>query len=551
MFDDVVGGAGSAGCVLANRLSAGGRTVALLEAGPPANRSFQVRAPGMYLSLFRSPLDWGFRTEPQRHVDDRAIYYPRGKLLGGSSSTNAMIYIRGHRANYDEWRDLGNPGWGYADVLPYFKRSEDNPRGPSEYHGRGGPLAVEDGPASAAARAFVEATAARCEVGINPDFNGPEQAGAGLYQHTVRDGQRWDTATAFLDPARGREHLTVITDALVTRLILDGDRVIGVRARIGGVERAITGRETILAAGAIGSPQLLLLSGIGAPDELHAVGVEPRHTLPGVGKHLEDHLNIYLVYEAAACSGVHKLSRPRFLAWSAEYLLGRGGPLAASPVEAGAFVRARPAALPDTQLFFVPYGLPAPNLDRDRGLFGGRHVTMLASLIYPRSVGELRLRSADPTAAPVIDPRYLSAPEDLEHLVAAARLVREIAATAPLAQLLGDEVWPGSRRDSTEALRAYVRRNVGTAYHPAGTCKMGLDPDAVVDPQLRVHGLRGLRVADASIMPRLIGGNTNAPAIMIAELASELALGKLIRPRRESRAPAASAGARAPLQHRT
>jgi len=253
----------------------------------------------------------------------------------------------------------------------------------------------------------------------------------------------------------------------------------------------------------------------------------------------------------AACSGVHKLSRPRFLAWSAEYLLGRGGPLAASPVEAGAFVRARPAALPDTQLFFVPYGLPAPNLDRDRGLFGGRHVTMLASLIYPRSVGELRLRSADPTATPIIDPRYLSAPEDLEHLVAAARLVREIAATAPLAQLLGDEVWPGSRRDTTEALRAYVRRNVGTAYHPAGTCKMGLDPDAVVDPQLRVHGLRGLRVADASIMPRLIGGNTNAPAIMIAELASELALGKLIRPRRESRAPAASAGARAPLQHRT
>ncbi len=527
MFDFVIVGAGSAGCVLANRLSAAGRTVALLEAGPCAHRRFTVRAPAVHLELWRSPLDWGLATAPQRCVDDREVYWPRGKLLGGSSCLNSMVYTRGHRANYDEWRELGNPGWGYADVLPYFKRSEDNPRGPSEYHGQGGPLAVEDGPATRASRAFVEAVAARCRVGINPDFNGAEQTGAGRYQHTVRDRQRWDTATAFLDPARRGANLVVITGALVTRVVVEGDRVTGVRARIGGAERMITGRETILAAGAIGSPHLLMLSGIGAPDELRAAGVEPRHALHGVGKHLQDHLNIYLVYAAAAGSGVRRLSRPRFIAWGAQYLLGRGGPLGASPVEAGAFVRVWPrAALPDTQLYFVPYGLPSPNLDRDRGLFTGRHVTILTSLLYPRSAGEIRLRSADPAAAPIIDPRYLGAPEDLEHLVAGARLVREITATSPLAELLGAEVWPGPKHDSAEALRAHVRRNAGTTYHPSGTCRMGVDPDAVVDPDLRVHGLRGLRVADASIMPRLIGGNTNAPTIMIAEKAADLTLGR-------------------------
>jgi choline dehydrogenase len=526
MFDFVVVGAGSAGCVLANRLSAGGRTVALLEAGPPANRSFKVRAPGMYLALFRSPLDWGFRTEPQRHVDDRAVYYPRGKLLGGSSGTNAMIYIRGHRANYDEWRDLGNPGWGYADVLPYFKRSEDNPRGPSEYHGRGGPLRVEDGRSSPASHAFVEAVSSRCKVPINTDFNGAEQAGAGLHQHTVRGGRRCDTATAFLDPVRGRANLTVITGALATGIALDGDRATGVRARVGGVERVIEGREIILAAGAIGSPHLLLLSGIGAPDELRAVGVEPRHTLPGVGKHLEDHLSIYLVYAAAARSPVRTLSPSRFAGWGLQYLLARRGPIAVCPGEAGAFVRTRPeSALPDNQFYFTPWGVPPPNTDEHRGLQIGRHVTMWPTLLYPRSVGEVRLRSADPAAAPIIDPRYLSAPEDLEHFVVGAKLAREIAATAPLAGMLGPEVWPGPGVRSDDELRAYIRSNLGTVFHPTGTCKMGTDPDAVVDPELRVHGLRGLRVADASIMPRIIGGNTNAPAIMIGEKAADLVLG--------------------------
>jgi choline dehydrogenase len=360
-------------------------------------------------------------------------------------------------------------------------------------------------------------------VGITPDFNGAEQAGAGLFQYTVRGRQRWDTAIGFLDPVRGRANLTVITCSLVSGLVIDGDRVTGVRARFGRDERVIEGREIILAAGAIGSPHLMMLSGIGDADELRAAGVEPRHALPGVGKHLQDHPDIYLVYAAAAGSCVRKLSTPRLLGWSVEYLLGRGGPLAGSVLEAAAFVRVRSdAALPDTQIICIPYGLPPPNLDRDHGLFTGRHVSIWANLLYPRSVGEIRLGSADPSAAPIIDPRYLSAPEDLEHFVATTRLVREIAATAPLAELLGAEVWPGPEHESAEALRAYVRRNVGSGFHPAGTCKMGVDRNAVVDPELRVRGLRGLRVADASIMPRLIGGNTNAPTIMIAERAADL-----------------------------
>jgi choline dehydrogenase len=363
---------------------------------------------------------------------------------------------------------------------------------------------------------------------VNRDFNGADQLGAGLHQHTVRRGRRCDTATAFLDPVRDRANLTVITGALATGVVLDGDRATGVRARVGGVERVIEGREIILAAGALGSPHLLMLSGIGAPDELRAAGVEPRHALPAVGKHLEDHLSIYLVFAAAAKSPMRTLSRSRFAGWAAQYLVARRGPLAAAPGEAAAFLRTRPdSVLPDNQFYFTPWGVPPPNADEDRGLQAGRHVTMWPTLLYPRSVGEVRLRGADPADAPIIDPRYLSAPEDLEHFVVGTKLAREIAATAPLAGMLGPEVWPGPGVRSDDELRAYIRGNLGTVFHPTGTCKMGpaTDPDAVVDPELRVRGLRGLRVADASIMPRIIGGNTNAPVIMIGEKAADLILG--------------------------
>ncbi len=522
MFDFAIVGAGSAGCVLANRLSADGkRKVALLEAGPPAHRTFKVRAPGMYNTLWRTPLDWAFSTEPQRDCAGRRHFWPRGKVLGGTSCLNAMVYIRGNRANYDAW---GLPGWRYSDVLPYFLRSEDNARGASEYHGVGGPLAVDETAApTRVSRAFVEATAARCKVAVNDDFNGAEQEGAGHYQVTIRRGLRASTAVAFLDPVRTRANLTVITGALVTSLVLDGDRVTGVRYRANGRDETIEAREIILAGGAIGSPHLLLLSGIGPADELRAAKVAPRHELPGVGKHLQDHLLTPVVYEASedAC---RTLSMPKLLMWTAQHLAMRRGPLAGPPVDAGAFVKSRPdAPLPDVQFHFVPWGMNPPTDQPTKPPFG-RFATIAPGLIYPRSHGELRLRSADPAEGPAIDPRYFQALEDLDHLVGGVELSREIAATGELAKLLGAERYPGPAASSRDQLRDAVRASCNTIFHQTGTCKMGTDAQAVVDPELRVRGLRGVRVADASVMPEIIGGNTNAPVIMIAEKCADLAL---------------------------
>ena len=501
MFDFVVVGAGSAGCVLAARLSAAGRRVCLIEAGGPHHRTFKVRAPGMYYTLWKTPLDWGLSTEPQAHCDQRRHYWPRGKLLGGTSCLNANVYIRGHRSNYDTWGE----GWRYDDVLPLFKRSEDNQRGASEYHGAGGPLAVDDHEVPAIGAAFVDATAARCGVAVNQDFNGADQEGAGPYQLTVRKGQRASTATAFLDPARGRDNLEVITDAVVTGLVVDGDRVTGVRVG----DRVIEAREVIVAAGAIGSPQLLLASGIGPADELREAGIEARHELPLVGKHLQDHLLAAVVHASPA---THKLSLPSLLWWTLQHRFGGKGVLGAAPVPVGAFVRSTPAQpIPDVQFHFSPFGLNLPSDDGVKPKFG-RFVSILPGLIYPRSHGEVRLGA--------IDPKYFADPADLDHLVAGVKLAREIAATAPLAQLLGPEVFPGPDVKTDEQLRASIRATCNTIFHPAGTCGIG----RVVDADLRVRGLRGLRVADASVMPRIIGGNTNAPTIMIAEKCAELAL---------------------------
>ena len=520
MFDFVVVGAGSAGCVLANRLSADGKsTVCLIEAGGAKHRTFNVRAPVMYQKLWRSPLDWGYSTVPQPHSADRKHYWPRGKVLGGTSCLNAMVYIRGNRANYDAW---AIPGWSYADVLPYFRRSEDNVRGASEYHGAGGPLAVDDHVPSEFSKAFVAATAERCKVPITDDFNGAEQEGAGHYQGTFRGGHRVSTAVAFLDPVRERKNLTVITGALAAGLVLDGTRVTGVRIRERGAERVVAGRETIVAGGALGSPHLLLLSGIGPAAELRGAGVEVRHELAGVGKHLQDHLLAGLVFES---TGTPRFSVPRLLAGMVRHAFGGGaGQLGNAPIDAGAFVRSHPGkALPDIQFHVTPYGAFLPTDDEIK-LPWGRYGSILPGLIYPRSHGEIRLRSADPTVGPEIDPRYFSDPADLEHLVAGMKLSREIAATGTLAGLVGREIQPGPAVATDDDMRAHVRATANTIFHPTGTCKMGTDPLAVVDPQLRVHGLQGLRVVDASILPEIIGGNTNAPVIMIAEKASELLL---------------------------
>ena len=525
MFDYVVVGAGSAGCVLANRLTADGKSrVALIEAGPRKHHSFKVRAVGMYFQLWRTPLDWAFSTVPQKHVDNRRMFFPRGKVIGGTGSLNSVVYMRGHRANYDEWRDLGNPGWGYRDVLPYFKKSEDNARGASEYHGAGGPLAVDDieGLRVPALEAWIEAAATRCKVKKTDDFNGDDQEGVGFYQFNLRKGLRQSTAIAFLEPALRRPNLTVITDALATGLVVDGDRVRGVRIRQKGVERVIEGLETIVCGGAVGSPHLLMLSGIGEGAELRAVGIEPRHELAGVGKHLEDHLCMPVQFKA---TGVNALSRLAMLTWPLRYLIARKGPLAQSPPQAGGFTRSRPgSALPDNQWHVIPFGFAPPNTDEARDPPMGGFLTILPGLIYPKSNGEIRLASKDPAAAPAIDPRFFSDPADLEHLVDGVILAREIAATAPLAQHLGDEVWPGAKVSSRDEVRAAVRTSVNVIFHPTGTCKMGTDAAAVVDPELRVKGLRGLRVADASVMPKIIGGNTNAPTIMIAEKAADLLL---------------------------
>ena len=524
MFDYIVIGGGSAGCVLAARLTENpAASVALLEAGG-SDASVLIQCPAGLALMAKLPgLNWAFETVPQPGFNGRRGYQPRGKVLGGSSSINAMIYLRGQRADYDGWAAAGNPGWSFEDVLPYFRCAEHNERGADALHGQGGPLNVMDlRSPNRHGRAFIEA-ARQDGLALNADFNGPEQEGVGPYQVTHRNGERCSAAKAYLTPALTRDNLQVITGAHATRLLLEGRRAVGVEYIQGGVLKTLRAtREVIVSSGALQSPQLLMLSGIGAADHLRQHGIPVVHDLPGVGTHLHDHVDVVQVVDAPQLKDLFGLSfsgAVNLLRGILEWRRSRSGMLTTNFAEAGAFLRSDPAlAAPDLQLHFVIGKL----IDHGRKTVFGLGYSCHVCLLQPQSRGSVRLASAEPLAAPLIDPNFFGEPNDLARLVLGFKRMRRILAQPALAGLGGRELAASANAQSDEAIVQFIRSHADTIYHPVGSCRMGNGPLDVVDAQLRVHGLQGLRVVDASIMPRIVSGNTNAPTIMIAEKAAEL-----------------------------
>jgi choline dehydrogenase len=526
-YDYIVVGAGSAGCVLANRLSADGRhTVLLLEAGPP-DRYPWIHVPiGYAKTMFHPVYNWRFKTEPQPCMNGRQVYWPRGRTLGGSSAINGLIAIRGQAEDYDAWAAAGNPGWSYAEVLPWFRKLEHNVRGASEFHGADGPLWASDIPL---AHPLVEAligAAAALGIPRNDDFNGPRQEGVGYYQLTTRLGRRCSTAVAYLRPVRGRPNLEVRTNAHATRVLFEGRRACGVRYRRGGRDEEARARaEVILAAGALQSPQLLELSGVGAPDVLQRFGIPLVHALEGVGENLQDHLQARVIYRCTEPVTTNDSLRTWHgkLRMGLDYVLRRGGPMAIGINQGGLFARALPASLrPDVQFHFGT--LSSDMAGSPVHEFSG--FTMSVCQLRPTARGFVHLQSPDPLAAPAMQPNYLCAEEDRTTLLAGIRLARSLAATAPLSRYVAGEYLPGNDAQSDEALLEFARNTGGTIFHPSGTTRMGPAGDraAVVDAQLRVHGCEALRVVDCGIMPTLVSGNTNVPVVMIAEKASEMIL---------------------------
>jgi len=528
VFDFVVVGAGTAGCTLAARLAEDPRSsVCLIEAGG-SGKSLFVNVPGAIVLAQRSPeLNWRFESVPQPRLNGRRIPVPRGRGLGGSGLINGMVYFRGHPLDFDAWSSGGATGWSYREVLPYFCRSEHNDSfGPSVYHGHDGPMHVRSvNRPNPLNFAFFEALAG-LGVAVREDLNGADSEGASLRQLTVRGGTRESTASALLYPAMRRRNLTVLTHTQAMRIALEGRRAHSIEARSEhGIVSMQARREIVLSAGTLQSPQLLLLSGIGDGEQLMQLGIPVRHHLPGVGRNLHDHLAspIHMGMQHPASYGISWRAMPRNLLNIAEYVIARRGPLANNIFESAAFVKSAPGLdRPDVQLVFQPAKRPGPDFPFPIG--HGFAVSPVG--LYPRSRGRLTLASPDPFAAPLIDPNLLAEPSDLEPLLRGMRLTRRVFASPAFARYRAHETLPGEALQSDAELTEYIRSQAYTVHHPVGTCRMGTDAAAVVDPQLRVAGLEGLRVADASVFPSIIGGNTNAVVVMVAEKAADMILGR-------------------------
>ncbi len=521
-FDYVVIGAGSAGCAVAARLSEDpGVTVALIEAGGPARNPWLHIPVGYFRTMHDPAVDWRYRTTPEPGLDGRSIEWPRGKVLGGSSALNGLLYVRGQPEDYDHWRQLGNAGWGWSDVLPLFRLSERQERGSDEFHGDDGPLAVSDMRAHRELCDRFISAAVAAGIPANDDFNGPDQEGVGYFQLTMRNGLRCSAATAYLRPARRRSNLRVVTHALVRRIVFEDRRAAGAEIERDGRRETVTARrEVVLSAGAIGSPQILQLSGVGPAGLLAGHGIAPVLDLPGVGENLQDHLQARAVYEVATRTlndEVNSLSGRILI--GLDFLLRRRGPLTMGASQVGAFTRTRPeVATPDIQFHIQPLSSATPG----RGLDPFPAVTFSVCQLRPESRGHVRIVSPDPHAHPEILANYLATETDRQTLVAGVRIGRRIAGAPPLAEIVSCEREPGPDARTDDDILDWVRARATTIYHPCGTCRMGRDRMAVVDARLRVRGIGGLRVADASIMPTITSGNTNAPAIMIGEKAAAL-----------------------------
>ena len=526
--DFIIVGAGSAGCVMAARLTEDPATrVVLLEAGGE-DKNMWIHIPLGYGKTFANPaVNWMFRTEPDASTNGRSIFWPRGKVLGGSSSINGMVYIRGQHEDFDHWRQLGNAGWSFQDVLPYFRRSEDQQTFRDDYHGGDGPLAVSDPTYShPICDSFIEAAV---EAGYprNKDFNGASQEGVGYQQTTTRNGRRCSTAVGYLHPARKRPNLTVITQATTERVLMEGRRAVGVSYSQGGVSRVVRAkREVILCAGAIGSPHIMMLSGIGPAAHLTEMGIDPVHHLPGVGQCLQDHYSsaVKLRCNQPITFNDVMMNPLKKLGVGIRYLLHRDGPLTMAAGPVALFARTRPElASPDIKISISPFSSdnPAAGLHKFSGF------TVITYQLRPDSRGEIKLKSANPFDAPAMIPNYLTDPNDQRTIVDGLKIARGLLKNPLLSRYVESEYLPGPEVNTDAELLNYARQYGGTVYHPTSTCRMGPDPMAVVDEQLRVHGMDGLRVVDASIMPIVASGNTNAPTIMIAEKAVDMIRGRM------------------------